>query len=90
MLALVFPDSRPVMQKFALKMALRYSVAMGIASIVSGNSGIGRRAGALRSGAGLAAPGNVFWTLAGNVSQTVFDAGALLRKQRAAATTQPW
>jgi len=34
--------------------------------------------------AGLAAPGNVFWSLAGNVSQTVFDAGTLLHKQRAA------
>ncbi|MGC2523552.1 MAG: efflux transporter outer membrane subunit [Stellaceae bacterium] len=34
--------------------------------------------------AGLATPGNVFWTLAGNVTQTVFDAGTLLHKQRAA------
>jgi NodT family efflux transporter outer membrane factor (OMF) lipoprotein len=32
----------------------------------------------------LAVPGNVFWTLAGNVTQTVFDAGTLLHKQRAA------
>jgi NodT family efflux transporter outer membrane factor (OMF) lipoprotein len=34
--------------------------------------------------ADLATPGNVFWTLAGNVTQTVFDAGTLLHKQRAA------
>lgn len=34
--------------------------------------------------AGLATPGNVFWTLAGNVTQTVFDAGTLLHKERAA------
>ena len=34
--------------------------------------------------AGLATPGNVFWTVAGNVTQTLFDAGALLHKQRAA------
>jgi len=34
--------------------------------------------------AGLAAPGNVFWTVAGNVAQTVFDAGTLFHKQRAA------
>jgi NodT family efflux transporter outer membrane factor (OMF) lipoprotein len=34
--------------------------------------------------ASLAAPGNVFWTLAGNVAQTVFDAGTLLHKQHAA------
>lgn len=34
--------------------------------------------------AGLAAPGNVFWTIAGSVAQTVFDAGTLLHKQRAA------
>jgi NodT family efflux transporter outer membrane factor (OMF) lipoprotein len=32
----------------------------------------------------LSTPGNVFWTLAGNVTQTVFDAGTLLHKQRAA------
>jgi NodT family efflux transporter outer membrane factor (OMF) lipoprotein len=32
----------------------------------------------------LGAPGNVFWTLAGNVTQTIFDAGTLLHKQRAA------
>jgi len=29
-------------------------------------------------------PGTAFWTLAGNVAQTVFDAGTLLHKQRAA------
>ena len=29
-------------------------------------------------------PGTAFWTLAGNVTQTVFDAGTLLHKQRAA------
>jgi NodT family efflux transporter outer membrane factor (OMF) lipoprotein len=29
-------------------------------------------------------PGTAFWTLAGNVAQTVFDAGALLHKERAA------
>jgi NodT family efflux transporter outer membrane factor (OMF) lipoprotein len=34
--------------------------------------------------ASLATPGNVFWSLAGNVTQTVFDAGTLLHKQRAA------
>lgn len=34
--------------------------------------------------AGLSTPGNVFWTLAGNVTQTIFDAGTLLHKQRAA------
>jgi NodT family efflux transporter outer membrane factor (OMF) lipoprotein len=34
--------------------------------------------------AGLAAPGNVFWTVAGSVTQTVFDAGTLLHRQRAA------
>jgi NodT family efflux transporter outer membrane factor (OMF) lipoprotein len=34
--------------------------------------------------AGLAAPGNVFWSIAGNVAQTVFDAGTLFHKQRAA------
>ncbi|MBV9014804.1 MAG: efflux transporter outer membrane subunit [Alphaproteobacteria bacterium] len=34
--------------------------------------------------AGLAAPGNIFWTFAGNVAQTVFDAGTLFHKQRAA------
>ena len=33
--------------------------------------------------AGLAAPGNVFWTVAGNVAQTVFDAGTLFHKQKA-------
>ena len=33
---------------------------------------------------GLGTPGNVFWTLAGNVTQTIFDAGTLLHKQRAA------
>jgi NodT family efflux transporter outer membrane factor (OMF) lipoprotein len=32
----------------------------------------------------LSTPGNVFWTLAGNVAQTIFDAGTLLHKQRAA------
>jgi NodT family efflux transporter outer membrane factor (OMF) lipoprotein len=32
----------------------------------------------------LGAPGNVFWTIAGNVAQTIFDAGALFHKQRAA------
>jgi NodT family efflux transporter outer membrane factor (OMF) lipoprotein len=32
----------------------------------------------------LGVPGNVFWTIAGNVSQTIFDAGTLLHKQRAA------
>jgi NodT family efflux transporter outer membrane factor (OMF) lipoprotein len=31
-----------------------------------------------------AGPGTAFWTLAGNVTQTVFDAGTLLHKQRAA------
>jgi len=34
--------------------------------------------------AGLAAPGNVFWTLGGSIAQTVFDAGTLLHKQHAA------
>jgi outer membrane protein TolC len=29
-------------------------------------------------------PGTAFWTFAGNVSQTVFDAGTLLHKKRAA------
>lgn len=29
-------------------------------------------------------PGTAFWTLAGNVTQTVFDAGTLLHRQRAA------
>ena len=29
-------------------------------------------------------PGTAFWTVAGNVAQTVFDAGTLLHKQRAA------
>jgi NodT family efflux transporter outer membrane factor (OMF) lipoprotein len=29
-------------------------------------------------------PGTAFWTLAGNVAQTVFDAGTLLHKKRAA------
>jgi NodT family efflux transporter outer membrane factor (OMF) lipoprotein len=29
-------------------------------------------------------PGTAFWTLAGNVAQTVFDAGTLLHKERAA------
>jgi NodT family efflux transporter outer membrane factor (OMF) lipoprotein len=32
----------------------------------------------------LFAPGVAFWTIAGNVSQTIFDAGILLHKQRAA------
>jgi NodT family efflux transporter outer membrane factor (OMF) lipoprotein len=32
----------------------------------------------------LAAPGNVFWSVAGNAAQTIFDAGTLLHKQRAA------
>jgi Outer membrane efflux protein len=32
----------------------------------------------------LGVPGNVFWTIAGNVGQTIFDAGTLLHKQRAA------
>ncbi len=31
-----------------------------------------------------AGPGTAFWTLAGNVTQTVFDAGTLLHKQRGA------
>jgi NodT family efflux transporter outer membrane factor (OMF) lipoprotein len=31
-----------------------------------------------------ATPGTAFWTLAGNVAQTVFDAGTLLHKKRAA------
>jgi NodT family efflux transporter outer membrane factor (OMF) lipoprotein len=30
-------------------------------------------------------PGTAFWTFAGNVAQTVFDAGTLLHKERAAA-----
>jgi NodT family efflux transporter outer membrane factor (OMF) lipoprotein len=34
--------------------------------------------------AALGAPGNVFWTIGGNVAATLFDAGALLHKQRAA------
>jgi NodT family efflux transporter outer membrane factor (OMF) lipoprotein len=34
--------------------------------------------------AGLAVPDNVFWTVAGSVAQTMFDAGALFHKQRAA------
>jgi NodT family efflux transporter outer membrane factor (OMF) lipoprotein len=34
--------------------------------------------------ASLGAPGNVFWTIGGNVAATIFDAGALLHKQRAA------
>ena len=34
--------------------------------------------------AGLASPGNVFWSVAGNITQTVFDAGTLLHKKRAA------
>ena len=34
--------------------------------------------------AGLAVPGNVFWTVAGNVAQTVFDAGTLFHKQGSA------
>lgn len=34
--------------------------------------------------AGLAAPGNIFWSVAGNVAQTVFDAGTLFHKQKAA------
>ena len=29
-------------------------------------------------------PGTAFWTVAGNVAQTVFDAGTLLHKKRAA------
>jgi outer membrane protein TolC len=29
-------------------------------------------------------PGTAFWTFAGNVAQTVFDAGTLLHKKRAA------
>jgi len=32
-------------------------------------------------------PGTAFWTLAGNVAQTVFDAGTLLHKERAAVAT---
>ena len=31
-----------------------------------------------------ATPGTAFWTVAGNVAQTVFDAGTLLHKKRAA------
>ena len=34
--------------------------------------------------ASLFGPGSSFWTVAGNVSQTLFDAGTLLHKQRAA------
>jgi NodT family efflux transporter outer membrane factor (OMF) lipoprotein len=34
--------------------------------------------------AGLATPGDVFWSAAGNAAQTIFDAGTLLHKQRAA------
>jgi NodT family efflux transporter outer membrane factor (OMF) lipoprotein len=34
--------------------------------------------------ASLGAPGNVFWTIAGNVTETIFDFGTLLHKQRAA------
>jgi NodT family efflux transporter outer membrane factor (OMF) lipoprotein len=34
--------------------------------------------------AGLAVPGNVFWSIAGNVTQTLFDGGTLLHKTRAA------
>jgi NodT family efflux transporter outer membrane factor (OMF) lipoprotein len=34
--------------------------------------------------ASLGVPGNVFWTIGGNVTQTIFDAGTLLHKQRAA------
>ena len=34
--------------------------------------------------ADLFAPGTTFWTAAGNIGQTLFDAGALLHKQRAA------
>ncbi len=45
-------------------------------------------AGALGSSAvtagGLGAAGNLFWSLAGDISQTVFDAGALKHRQRAA------
>jgi outer membrane protein TolC len=29
-------------------------------------------------------PGTAFWTVAGNMAQTIFDAGALLHKKRAA------
>jgi NodT family efflux transporter outer membrane factor (OMF) lipoprotein len=32
----------------------------------------------------ISTPGTAFWTLAGNVAQTVFDAGTLLHKKRAA------
>lgn len=32
----------------------------------------------------LGAAGNLFWTLAGNISQTIFDAGTLRHRQRAA------
>jgi NodT family efflux transporter outer membrane factor (OMF) lipoprotein len=35
----------------------------------------------------LFAPGTAFWTISGNVTQTIFDAGALLHKQRAAEAT---
>jgi NodT family efflux transporter outer membrane factor (OMF) lipoprotein len=34
--------------------------------------------------AGLVSPENLFWTVAGNATQTVFDAGALLHQKRAA------
>jgi NodT family efflux transporter outer membrane factor (OMF) lipoprotein len=34
--------------------------------------------------ASIGAPGNVFWTIAGNVTETIFDFGTLLHKQRAA------
>ncbi|HXW25744.1 MAG TPA: efflux transporter outer membrane subunit [Xanthobacteraceae bacterium] len=34
--------------------------------------------------AGLASPENQFWTVSGNVTQTLFDAGALLHEKRAA------
>jgi NodT family efflux transporter outer membrane factor (OMF) lipoprotein len=36
---------------------------------------------------GLLAPGNVFWQLAGNATQTVFDAGTLLHTLRGAEAT---
>jgi hypothetical protein len=36
----------------------------------------------------LLSPGTGFWTLSGNVAQTVFDAGALANKQRAAEENQ--
>jgi NodT family efflux transporter outer membrane factor (OMF) lipoprotein len=35
----------------------------------------------------LFAPGTIFWTIAGNAAQTVFDAGTLEQKQRAAEAT---